>query len=179
MGKCLLLFILFPLSLLGQTFPVDAQSGKITYSEEVLVMDAPQTELFERAKAWISRPVKMENLRLEEDFANGLVTGTTFTPLVLAEGKGDESYNLWYTVIFRVEDDRYWYRLTDFRLQPVASPQPAALQAPQDRKRPLEDRVLPTKKAGTTKENQAFVAQVKDSLEALLADMKVHLLGGG
>jgi hypothetical protein len=58
MKRLLLALFFFPLTLLGQTFPVDGQTGKIFYSEEILVKDASQSELFARAKSWFENAKK-------------------------------------------------------------------------------------------------------------------------
>lgn len=179
MGRLLLALFFFPITLLGQTFPVDPQSGKIFYSEDILVKDAAQAELFTRAKSWFANPAKREQVWVEEDAASGLLTGRTYTRLTATAGKGSQTYRLWYTVTIRVEDDRYGYYLSDFHLQP-ASPGPLpASKEPQNQKQPLEAVVLPEKVEEKQKGSKALSARAAESILELVEDLKMHLLGRG
>ncbi|CAN5919688.1 hypothetical protein BH24BAC1_BH24BAC1_40850 [soil metagenome] len=179
MGKFLLLFLFLPLSLLGQNFPVDTHSGKITYSEDILVKDASESELYDRAKAWIRHSSPPDQVRLKEDTPNGLLTGTTFTQVAAFNGKAKNTYALWYTVMIRVEDDRYWYRLSGFLLQPQPSLQLAASPERMARKQPLEELVFPKKAEGRSANPTALPAKAEKAIMALLEDLKAYLLTGG
>jgi hypothetical protein len=177
MLKLLFGLFLVPLHLLGQVFPVDDQSGKITYSEDILVKDAAQSELFDRAKVWINRTALTDKAILKEDTCNGLITGKAYFPLVLEEGGKQQRYRIWYTAVFRVEDDRYWYRLTEFQLQENHLPPLAPANGAQAPKQPLEKFVMPKKAEKENRVHKAIASQADESIRALLAEMSACLLG--
>jgi len=118
MGKWLwFIFFLIPVSLFAQVFPVDAASGKIYYSEEVLVKDSPRSDLYFRAKSWFKSSSKNKQVLPVDDAVNGLIIGSNYSLLLVNDGHKHEPLRLWYTLKIEMEDDRYWYSLSDFKIQ--------------------------------------------------------------
>lgn len=140
---------IFPLSLLGQSFPVDAATGKIYYAEEVLVKDGPQLELYHRAKAWFAKAGKTKNTIQVDDLPNGVLIAKNYLLLSVKNQEKNQTYQLWYTLKIEMEDDRYWYSLTDFQLQPFNKPGATKSGTSTTPRQALEKIVLP-QKAQTT-----------------------------
>ncbi len=155
-----LILSIFPVGLLAQTFPVDAVTGKIYYAEEVLVKDAPQLDLYHRAKTWFAQTAKPESKIVSDDLSNGVLIGRNY---LLVPVK-NQPYRIWYTLKFEMEDDRYWYSLTDFQLQKHSSSQAASLSST-----PLEKVVLPVKSDSS---DAGFHAEVQQSILTLIQQIK-------
>ena len=174
----LLLFPLFPLHTSAQIFPVDALSSKIYYTEEVLVKDGPQFDLYNRAKAWFAAGKNKRNLQVD-DLANGLIIGCNYQELSVANGQKIQTFRLWYTVKLELEDDRYWYSLTDFRLQGRHLPKEASVKTPESEV-PLEALVLAKNGARPNGENGIFYKSLQNaahkSILALIKDLKANML---
>jgi hypothetical protein len=170
MVKLLLALFFLPISLIAQTFPVETESGKITYTEDILVKDASQSELYDRAKSWIITSNKNKQEILVEDAANGLLTSSNFMTLLICEGNRKNTWKLWYTVKIQVEDDRLWYSMSDFQLQRKRSPQVSASKEAQTRKQPLEAFIIPKNAFDKSLHDKA-----QESILSLIKDMKASL----
>lgn len=119
MIKLLLGLFLFPISLFAQSFPVEAGSGKIVYSEEVLVKDADHVDLFKRARKWIVSSTNNGAPLKTEDTVNGVLVADGWIKLTNTNTNKGQHKNckLSYTIKIKVDDDRYWYRFSDFYLE--------------------------------------------------------------
>ncbi len=163
-----LLFCIFPLNLRAQTFPVDAATGKIYYAEEVLVKDGPQLELYHRAKAWFAKAAKTKNKMKVDDLPNGVLIGTDYLLLPVK----NQTYQVWYTLKIEMEDDRYWYSLTDFWLEPVLSLSVNSTKQVITRQ-PLELIVLPQKEKPLP--NKVLSETVQKSILSLIQNIKENM----
>jgi hypothetical protein len=174
MVRALLLAVcLLPLSLWAQDFPIDRASGKIIYTEEVPVKDGPKTDLYNRARAWWLTAHKGSQTLQVDDPANGLLMGNTFSLIVVWEKSQRHTYKLWHTIKIEVEDDRFWYRISDIQLQRTAS---KGVLTP---KEALESFVLPGTAAGKkgypNPGHPALMVQVHKGITALIEDMKKNM----
>ena len=124
----------------AQGFPLDPATGTIYYSEEVPVTDGPKTDLFYRARTWLLAAKPGRQALQVADVANGVLIARTYSLLPAATGRPGEAIKLWHTIKIEVEDDRFWYSLSDFELQwaPAVSPSPKK----QSCTSPLEDLVI-------------------------------------
>ena len=167
------------MALLGQTFPVDAALGKIYYAEEVLVKDGPQVELYNRAKAWFAGSGKNKKTLQVDDLANGLVIGSNYRMLSVQDGHKAQTLKLWYTVKLEMEDDRYWYSITDFQVQGEQLPKLTGIKT-QENKVPLEVLVIPKKDAASKGEKGRFYKSLENeahkSILALIKELKASML---
>lgn len=111
------LILLFPAALMAQTFPVEAGSGKIVYTEEVLVKDADHTDLFKRAYNWLTSQKKISTSIKTEDRSNGVLVANNYLDLQVKDKSLKSSCMVLYTIQIKVDDDRYWYRFSDFILE--------------------------------------------------------------
>lgn len=180
MRKLLLALFLLPFSLFAQIFPVDTDSGKITYTEEILVKDASQSELYNRAKTWFFASTKDNQALQVDDAANGLLIGNRYSPLVIKDGEKTETRKLWYTIKIRVEDDFLWYSMTDFQLQGGSTPQELSSKEVQTMKHPLELFVFSqnasAKKGNTESFNKELNDKINESILDLIKDFKTNML---
>ncbi|QNF31418.1 DUF4468 domain-containing protein [Adhaeribacter swui] len=119
---CLIL-LAFTTAAPAQTLPIDAATRKIYYAEEVLVKDGPQLELYHRAKAWFAKGGKSAGTIQVDDLRNGVLIGTNNLLLRVSQNTKTQPYRLGYTVKFEMEDDCFWYSLTNFTLQKLAEPE--------------------------------------------------------
>jgi hypothetical protein len=176
----LLALLFFPLSLLAQVFPVDPASGKIVYSEEVLVMDGPKTDLYNRARAWLMANNISKQVLPVDDLNNGLLLATNYSLLLIPEGNKNHTYKLWHTIKIEVENDRFWYRISQFQLQKSDSLPTARAKDGPAGKQALEAFVF--SKAGSGNKvyqhplPQALTAKVQESIAALIKDLKANML---
>jgi len=108
-----LFFFCLPLRLNAQNLPVDTASGKIYYAEEVLVKDGPQQDLYNRAKTWFANIEQNKKVLLVDDKANGVLIGSCFFLIPDIANERTKPINLSCTIKIEVEDDRYWYSITD------------------------------------------------------------------
>ncbi|GEO06032.1 hypothetical protein AAE02nite_36960 [Adhaeribacter aerolatus] len=176
--KLLLLFSLLSFNFWAQTFPVDPLSGKIYYAEEVLVKDGPQFDLYHRAKAWFAAGKNKKALQTD-DLANGLLVGRNYRFVSVPDGNKAQTYRLWYTVKLEMEDDRYWYSITDFLLEGEQLPNAAGVKAHKS-KVPLEALVL-TKNGTDPKEKKEILNKLLEkathkSILALIKELKASML---
>jgi len=162
--------------LFAQSFSGDAVSGRIYYAEEVLVKDGPQFDLYNRAKAWFSSSGTHKFLAVD-DIANGLLIGSNYALLSVADGNKIQTFRLWCTVKIELEDDRYWYSLSDFKLQKELMKNGATSKETQTKKQPLEKWVSKNPAAGNEQLfYQALEAAAHTSIQALIKDLKVSML---
>ncbi|MGV3587191.1 MAG: DUF4468 domain-containing protein [Adhaeribacter sp.] len=172
--------MLIPFYASAQIFPVDALSGKIYYAEEVLVKDGPQFDLYNRAKAWFSSSVQNKKALQVDDLANGLIIGASYRVLSVREGHKAQQFRLWYTVKLEMEDDRYWYSITDFKLQQAQLPKGAGIKDVQANKVPLEEVVLAKDRAVLKGEQAVFVKSLEEaahkSITTLIKELKASML---
>lgn len=164
-------FLLFvwPVTLPAQNFPVDAATGKIYYAEEVLVKDGPQWELYHRAKAWFATFGKTKHVITVDDLPNGVLIGQNYSPLLVTSPGKNQRCNLWYTLKIEIADDRYWYSLTNFELEPVITLKANAAK-PVITRQPLELAVLPQK--GKSSPDKPLSEAVHESLFSLIQSIK-------
>ncbi|KAA5542369.1 DUF4468 domain-containing protein [Adhaeribacter rhizoryzae] len=175
-----LFFLLMPFHASAQVFPVDALSGKIYYAEEVLVKDGPQFDLYNRAKAWFSSSVQNKKALQVDDLANGLIIGASYRVLLVREGHQAQKFRLWFTVKIEMEDDHYWYSITDFQLQEIQSTKEAGTKELKAAKVPLEELVLAKNEVALKGEKVIFHKSLEssayDSIVALIKDFKKSML---
>ena len=175
-----LLFFLLPLNLVAQVFPVDAASGKIYYAEEVLVKDGPQADLYNRARHWFTASGKNKKALKTDDAANGILIGSNYSLLEVYDGNKKQTLKLWCTVKLELEDDRYWYSVSDFRLQDTYPTTKTVANLAQMKTKPLEELVLPVKEAnlkGTERQyNKSVETAAHKSILALIKDIKANML---
>jgi hypothetical protein len=175
-----LLFFLLPLNLLAQVFPVDAASGKIYYAEEVLVKDGPQADLYNRAKHWFSTTGKNKKALKTDDAANGILIGSNYSLLEVYDGNKKQTLKLWYTVKLELADDRYWYSISDLRVQNTYITSKTAANLGQVKTEPLEALVLPEKepnpKGKERQYNKSVETAAHKSILALIKDIKANML---
>jgi hypothetical protein len=173
------ILFLLPIPVFGQTFPVDPGSGQIVYTEEVLVKDGPQTDLYNRAKVWFTRSGINKKALQVDDPANGVLIGKYYTVLSVTDGLQNQSFKLWYTVKLELEDDRYWYRFSDFQLQKESASKAAAVKKPLP-KQPLEAWFLAKnavdRKGSNRSLHKALAAAAHKSIAALIKDLKTQML---
>ncbi|WP_158546177.1 DUF4468 domain-containing protein [Adhaeribacter pallidiroseus] len=166
------MFFIYPVTVSAQTFPVDAATGKIYYAEEVLVKDGPQLELYHRAKAWFAPIGKVKIVIKVDDLPNGVLIGQTYSPFSFTSPGKKQTYHLGYTLKLEIEDDRYWYSLTDFWLEPVIP-----LQAHSAKQvigqQPLEIAVLPQKEKPVP--NKVLAEAVQKTILAFIQNLKESL----
>jgi len=174
-----LIFLLIPVCLSAQTFPVDAASGKIYYAEEVLVKDGPKSDLYNRAKAWFASGKNKKALNVD-DVANGLLIGSSYSLLLVYDGYQNQSFRLWYTVKIEVEDDRYWYSLSDFKIQEETILKDSVSCENKKTIQPLESLVLSNNAGNTGRKADPFHKLLVDashnSILALMKDIKGNML---
>ena len=165
--------------MLAQTFPVDAASGKIYYAEEVLVKDGPMSDLYNRAKAWFASGGNKKALNVD-DVANGLLIESNYSQLLVCDGNQDQTFRLWYTVKLEMDDDRFWYSLSDFKIQKVAIPEVSVSGEVKEPMQPLEDLAFSKKIADLKEKEKIFYKSLADaarkSVLALIEDMKASML---
>lgn len=148
---------------------MDAATGKIYYAEEVLVKDGPQLELYHRAKALFATFGKAKNVIKVDDFPNGILIGQHFSPITVTGQGKDQKYHLGYTLKIEMEDDRYWYSLTDFWLEPVITSTANSAKQVTTRQ-PLELAVLPQKVKPLP--NTVLSEAVQKSILSFIKNMK-------
>lgn len=173
-----LIFLFLPLNLVAQTFPVDAASGKIYYAEEVLVKDGPKTDLYNRAKAWFAAPGKNGRSLRVDDAVHGLFIGQNFLFLSVYDGQKKQTFKLWYTLKLELEDDRYWYSITDLKLQAIPQTKGLSTAGVRAPKEALETWVL-TQAAGVKKNkilNKSLTDAAHHRIHALIEDLKASML---
>lgn len=96
--------------------PVDASTGKITYSEVIqLDKSLSKDELFGRAKTCFVNVFKdSKEVIQNEDKENGTITGKgNFRVCAKALGSDVEGGNINFTLIISVKDGKYKYIITD------------------------------------------------------------------
>jgi hypothetical protein len=169
------LIILFPFNLRGQILPVDAATGKIYYTDEVLIKDGPKTDLYNRAKVWFAG-VKNKKPLIQDDLENGLLIGTNFTILSVSDGNQPQKFKLGYTLKIELADDRYFYRISDLTLQPL----PAANKLKPEPMIPLETLIFSEKTAPLKPANKRFrenlARETHACVLALIKDLHTHML---
>jgi hypothetical protein len=153
-------------------------------------MDGPQTDLFNRARAWLlaARPTR-QGLQVA-DAANGVLVARTYSLLPADKGSSGPGGKLWHTIKIKVQDDRYWYSLSDFQVQGTPGPATSPVTKKPARPCPLEDVVLSkpgAAKTGVSKPGSAKPApgkpaanfapdQVRQTINTLIADLKASML---
>lgn len=166
--------LLFSLGLQAQIFPREAGTGKVVFAEEVLVMDGPKTDLYRRARAWLLQNSHSPRALLVDEEADGVLIAHSFA-LIQAGVKGQpRPYKLWYTLKIEVENDRYWYRCYDLKVEDAA---PRSARARESQGQALE-KFLP---APAQKGKQpslgtcSLPAQAHACVTALLQDLKKRM----
>jgi len=174
-----LIFFLIPVSLFAQNFPIDAASGKIYYAEEVLVKDGPLLDLYNRAKVWFAGSGNSKAWQVD-DVANGLLIGRSNRLLMVSDGHNNNAYRLWYTLKIEMEDDRYWYSLSNFKIQKVTIAAVSVSGENQEPMQPLEDLVFSRKMANIKEKEKIFYKALADaarkSVLVLIEDLKANML---
>lgn len=157
MRTLLLFFLLIPLTLPAQTLPVDSASGKIYFAEEVLVKDAPKTDLYNRAKSWFKNKQKISSIFLQDDLQQGLLIVKSGFNLEFCQKQKVVIYSVTYIIQLEIEDDKYFVRLHNFRLQELSSLINLDNEKFQNNSKPLEE-VL---------EDKSLVASQKELIKLL------------
>ncbi|QMU27841.1 DUF4468 domain-containing protein [Adhaeribacter radiodurans] len=116
-----LVLLLFPGGLFAQVLPQDKTTGKFYYSEEVLVKDGPQMDLYHRAKTWFNLAGQNKKTINLDDSKNGMLAGDILTELAVVADNQKQKFKLKYTVNLQLSDDRYWLSLNNFQLQKIVS----------------------------------------------------------
>ena len=169
------ILFLIPVCLSAQNLPIDVTSGRIYYAEEVLVKDGPQLDLYNRAKAWFASSGNNKAIQVD-DVANGLLIGRNDKMLLVSDGHHNTAYRLWYTIKIEMEDDRYWYSLSDFKIQTDT------LSGPDVNKnlQPLETFVISKKAPGHKGNAEPFYKRFADAtynnIQDLIKNIKAHML---
>lgn len=100
----------------------DPTTGRILYSEVVPVADASQAELYARAKLWFADTFKATKAVVQvDDKEAGILQGTAFQEIAVADGGVPVAVKLWYTVKIALKDGRYKYDIHDWRVQNYAN----------------------------------------------------------
>jgi hypothetical protein len=175
-----LISFLIPFNLVAQNFPVDAASGKIYYAEEVLVKDGPKSDLYNRAKRWFASAGKSKKALKIDDPANGILVGRQYSLLSVYNGGKNQNFMLWYTVKLELEDDRYWYSISDLGLQKAHLPKEVVSEANQKSVLPLETLVLSKDAVDLKGREKPLNNSIKEaahkSILALIKDIKANML---
>ncbi|MDQ3290468.1 MAG: DUF4468 domain-containing protein [Bacteroidota bacterium] len=174
-------FFFLPFTLFAQVLPRDKSSGKIYYSEEVLVKDGPQQDLYHRAKAWFASPGKTTKTLRVDDHVNSILVGEIGSQLSLMEGNLNQKFQLWYTLHLQLADDRYWLSLEDFQLQKQEKTQkPSSIKSSPLIKQPLEAWLNPkagvNSKGKNQNQNQLIEKAIQKSILTQMEDLREHLL---
>lgn len=160
----------------AQDFPLDPSTGKIYYAEEVLVKDGPKTDLYNRARSWLTAVGVCRQGLLVADVPNGVLIARTYLLLPTAAGSRRQPGKIWHTIKIEVEDDRYWYSLYDFQVQQATG----ATKAGPAPTYPLENLRLAQKPApgqGHPKAADPVLAgKARQSIAARIASLKAAML---
>jgi hypothetical protein len=103
--------------------PFDPTTSRILYTEVVPVAGASQAELYARAKLWFADTFKATKAVVQaDDKEAGIIQGTAFQEIAVANGGVPMAVKLWYTIKIAFKDGRYKYDINDLRVQNYASP---------------------------------------------------------
>ena len=162
----------------AQDFPLDPATGKIYYAEEVLVMDGPKTDLFHRARTWLLAAKPSQKALQVADAPNGVLIARTYSLLPGVDGDSRRPCKLWHTIKIEVENDRYWYSLSDFKVQ--WAPDATSARKSPERQYPLEAFVLPqassAKRAYKRPVDTLLAEKAGQRIATLIADLKASML---
>jgi hypothetical protein len=114
----LVLIFLLPFATSAQpALPLDKKTGQVIFTGDVDAKGVSQPELYLRIKAFLNTYTSGENsIKLLRDDAS-LISGNTFTDVIINDGTTTERQRLWYTLVVELEEGRFSYELKDFSLQ--------------------------------------------------------------
>ncbi|PSR53768.1 hypothetical protein AHMF7605_09650 [Adhaeribacter arboris] len=176
-----LIFFLLPVNLIAQFLPRDITSGKFYYSEEVLVKDGPQQDLYHRAKSWFASLGQNKKTLRQDDSVNGMVIGDIRSIISVFDGHQNQKFKLGYTVHVQLTDDRYWLSLTDFQLQNLSllKESGSAKETPINNQ-PLEAWLKPQSQVNLKDKEPIYMKGLENavykSIFTQLKDLKAHML---
>jgi hypothetical protein len=143
------------------TYPRDATTGLIDYTEVVTVENASQAELYKRGKIWLASAFKSaKDVVQAEDKDAGFIIAKGVSQIVIKSVGMGTPQNLFYTLKINYKDGRYKYELTEFY---ITSQSGGSL--------PIERFVFPEYKA-FAKINAQYGPQVADVAQRIIEGLK-------
>ncbi|RZK27684.1 MAG: DUF4468 domain-containing protein, partial [Hymenobacter sp.] len=156
------------------TYPKDATTGLIDYTDVVQVDGVSQAELFKRGKIWLVSTFKSaKDVIQAEDKDAGIIVGKAYSVINIQSGKFIVPAKLFYTLKLNFKDGKYKYELTDFYFEN----EPIAAMNYQIIKTPVEKHVL---SAPSTSHSGKIIAsyrqQFDQAVQELIASLKAGML---
>lgn len=147
------------------TYPKDAATGLIDYTDVVPVEGATQAELFQRGKLWLASSFKSTKdvIQAEDKDAGFIIAKGNSTIVIKAAGLGNAE-PLYYTIKLNYKDGRYKYEVTDFYIQS------------QGVNIPVERFVFPADTKHFAKINSQYGPQVEAVVQDIIKSLKAGML---
>ena len=144
------------------TYPKDATTGLIDYTDVVPAEGVQQAELFKRGKIWIASTFKSAKEVIQaEDKDAGFIVAKGFSPIIIkAVGIGNAE-KLYYTIKLNYKDGRYKYELTEFYVVGTTG-----------NNIPVERFVYPLDTKHFTKIYAQYGPQVEEIAQGIIASLK-------
>jgi hypothetical protein len=147
------------------TYPKDAATGLIDYTDVVQVEGTSQAELFKRGKIWLASAFKStKDVIQAEDKEAGFVVAKGFSTINIKSGSIVVPQKLYYTVKLNYKDGRYKYELTEFYI----SSQGTTI--------PVERFVFPADTKHFVKINAQYGPQVEAVAQDIITALKAGML---
>ncbi len=100
----------------AQSLPTDPETKKITYQEAITLEGISKSDLFERAKNWMTETYKTNKFDLENATEGKVQHEGYFTIMLTYDFKYKTEYDVLYNLTMQVKDGKYRYIITDFKI---------------------------------------------------------------
>lgn len=146
------------------TFPLAADTKKITYTDQVQVVGTSQAELYARAKVWLaaSTPLTHAVLQTERQQAGTFIARATMQFMMVRPGHL-VNQPFWYTITLTVQDGRYRYVLSDFHILLAG------------KSLPLESQLAPVTQAQERQKDEIRLMPLSITAKRVIAQMQAHM----
>ncbi|RFP65932.1 DUF4468 domain-containing protein [Hymenobacter lapidiphilus] len=164
-------------------FPVDPDTGKVTYSDVVQVPGATQAELYARAQLWAAKTFPSTDATVQlSDAATGRVVARGWDRInIVVMGFGNP-FKLWFLVQLDCKDGRYRSIVTDLEYQGEYNPKVTVMSAAQQTARtPAEANLLTKNSATHNKKGElrpviaSYRKQTDETVRSIQAGIKAAL----
>ncbi len=175
-----ILIFLLPFATLAQPpIPFDKKAGQVIFTGVVDTKGVSQPELYLRLKAFFNTyKAREKRIELLRDDAS-LISGRTYTDVIINDGTTTEKQRLWYTLAIDLSEGKFSYEMKDFSLQRHCIPARPVPCEEQTKLVGLEKMIAPTSKKsvkGRTSLPNSPEKVVNNTMSSLIAGLRTSAL---